>query len=59
MTSSNVFVEGEVCRLGGYENTLLGYKSRLYRRFRDHDLKDEEHIDVLMFGEEEEEGGLC
>ena len=54
VTSGNVFVVGEVCRLGGYENTLLGYKTRLYKLFKDHP----EHIDVLMFGEEEE-GGLC
>ena len=52
--SGNVFVVGEVCRLGGYENTLLGYKSRLHKLYKDHALKDEEHIDVLMFGEEEE-----
>ena len=58
VTSGNVFVEGaggnEVCRLGGYENTLLGYKTRLYKLFKDHP----EHIDVLMFGEEEEGGAL-
>ena len=45
--SGNVFVEGDVCKLGGYENTLLAYKTRHGRLFRAYP----DHIDVLMFGE--------
>ena len=29
-------VDGDVCQLGGYENTLLGYKTRLFMRCKDH-----------------------
>lgn len=28
--TGNVFVDGEMCRLGGYENRLLGYKTRFH-----------------------------
>ena len=46
--SGNIFVSQDgVCRLGGYENTLLGYRSRFYRMCKDH----LEHMDVIMFGE--------
>ena len=53
--SGNVFVvkdersrsDNFVCQLGGYENTLLGYKTRLYRLCKDHLT----HFDVIMFGE--------
>ncbi len=38
-----------VCRLGGYENTLLGYRSKLYRRVVQNDYYSS--IDVIMFGE--------
>ncbi len=34
-----------ICRLGGYENTLLGYKSRLY-----HSIAEKERIDIIQFG---------
>ena len=45
--SGNIFVQDGVCRVGGYENTLLGYRSRFYRMCEDH----LEHMDVIMFGE--------
>ena len=46
--SGNIFVDDDdICRLGGYENTLLGYKTRLYRLCRNH----LQHFDVIMFGE--------
>ena len=38
----------EVCRLGGYENTLLGYRTYYYKK-----IFEEGHlnkIDVIMFG---------
>ena len=35
------------CRLAGYENTLLGYKTRLYKLLKEH----LDAIDVIMFGE--------
>jgi len=44
--SGNVFVDDKVCRLSGYENTLLGYKTRLYKILREH----LDAIDVIMFG---------
>lgn len=45
--SGNVFInEDDVCQLGGFENTLLGYKTRLYRLCRNHLV----HFDIIMFG---------
>ena len=44
--SGNVFVVNDVCQLGGYENTLLGYKTRIYRLCKDH----LEHLDTVLFG---------
>lgn len=51
----NVFVHEDqdgqkVCKLGGYDQTLLGYRPRLYRDILD--MKLLQHIDVIMFGEE-------
>ena len=37
------------CRVGGYENMLLGYKTRLYGTMASRDLLD--RIDVVMFGQ--------
>ncbi len=36
------------CCLGGYENTLLGYRSRIYKSIAKADLRH--RIDVIMFG---------
>ncbi len=36
--------------LGGYENTLLGYRTRLYRKIVEENYQLEK-IDVIMFGE--------
>ena len=38
----------EVCRLGGYDNTLLGYQSSLYRKIYEQGMKD--LLDIIMFG---------
>ena len=45
--SGNVFVVDDVCYLGGYENTLLGYKTRLYVKCREH----LDRLDTILFGE--------
>lgn len=44
--SGNILVEEHLCRLSGYESTLLGYRTRLYKLFAEH----VHSIDVLMFG---------
>ena len=44
----NIFVDGDICQVGGYENTLLGYKARLYRKIAQENCLD--YIDVIMFG---------
>ena len=44
--SGNIFVVDDVCHLGGYENTLLGYRTRLFRLCKD----ELEHFDVILFG---------
>ena len=44
--SGNIFVVDDVCQLGGYENTLLGYKTRLFMRCKDH----LEQLDAILFG---------
>ena len=36
------------CKLGGYENTLLGYRTRLYRLCSTEGYL--ENIDIVMFG---------
>lgn len=47
--SGNIYLEGEdTCRLGGYENTLLKSRARLYRTCEN--LKCLDDIDVIMFG---------
>ena len=45
--SGNIFVVDDVCQLGGYENTLLGYKTRLFMRCKDH----LDSLDTIPFGE--------
>lgn len=48
--TGNIYVVGEdSCKLGGYENTLLKYRARLYRTCAN--LKCLDDIDVVMFGE--------
>lgn len=51
--SGNIFVEKyghrEVCKLGGYENRILGYRPEIYKKIaRDTGLLN--HIDIIMFG---------
>ena len=53
MHIGNIYIEeteerGRVCKVGGYENTLLGYMSRLYRELESRMNMD--MIDVVMFG---------
>ncbi len=51
--TGNVYVverEGkDECRVGGYENTLLGYRTRLHKLVVQSRLLP--YIDVIMFGE--------
>ena len=47
--TGNIFVDGDICRLGGYDNTLLGYRTSLYRTIAEKNLL--QNIDVIMFGE--------
>ena len=44
--SGNVFVVNNTCLVGGYENTLLGYKTRVHKMCKD----CLERLDVIMFG---------
>ena len=46
--TGNIFVEGDFCRLGGYENTLLGYTTSIYTSIAENDMLDD--IDIIMFG---------
>lgn len=46
--TGNIYVDGSVCQLGGFENTLLGYRTRLHSRIAEGDHM--ESIDVIMFG---------
>lgn len=51
--TGNIFVDidsedQEVCQVGGYEQTLLGYKTRLYRDILNKKLL--KYIDIIMFG---------
>ena len=46
--SGNIFVEGDVCMLGGYENMLLGYRTRLYNLCNTFSCVED--IDTVMFG---------
>lgn len=45
--TGNIMVEGDVCKVGGYENTLLGQKT--CQRVFAH-LKHTNSIDLTMFG---------
>ncbi len=44
--SGNCFIEENRCQLSGYENTILGYKTRLYRQLKD----NMDKVDIVMFG---------
>ena len=46
--SGNIFVSGGSCRLGGFENALLGYRSRHYRLLESY----KPQLDIFMFGNE-------
>ena len=51
--TGNIFVDGDVCKLGGYENTLLGYKTRSYKQCRNH----VDSIDLILFGKDHQDCG--
>ncbi len=44
----NIFISDDVCKLGGYENTLLSYKTRLYRSCAENNCVCD--IDTVLFG---------
>ena len=46
--SGNIFIDkaADIVKVGGYEGTILGYKTRLYRLCR----RNLEHLDIIMFG---------
>lgn len=46
--SGNIFVVGDECRVGGHENTLLGYRTSLYREIVKSGLLCS--MDIIMFG---------
>lgn len=47
--TGNIFVvSSNLCKLGGYENALLGYKTKVYKRCVEVDCVNS--IDVVMFG---------
>ena len=46
--SGNVFLIEDRCVLGGYENSLLGYRTHCYQELSQKGLLDK--IDVIMFG---------
>ncbi|XP_065900886.1 probable inactive serine/threonine-protein kinase slob2 [Dysidea avara] len=49
--SGNVMIHSaSMCRLAGYENSLLGYKPRCYSTIKPLLKEDKAAIDVLMFG---------
>ena len=48
--SGNIFMATDThCKLGGYENALLGYRTRLYRACSQEGYLN--NIDLIMFGE--------
>lgn len=51
--TGNIFIVSEdCCKLGGYENTLLGYRTRIYRECVKGGYLNS--IDIIMFGEGDE-----
>ncbi len=45
--TGNVFVKGGICKLGGFENTIMGYRTKMHNLLAS--CKDK--MDVIMFGE--------
>ena len=45
--TGNIFLDGGICKLGGFENALLGYRTKKYTLYED----CLANLDVLMFGE--------
>ena len=46
--SGNIFMSDSGCTVGGYDNTLLGYRPAIYRQLDETTLP---HVDAIMFGE--------
>lgn len=46
--TGNIFIVDGVCRVGGHENTMLCYRSRLLKECAQNECLD--FIDVIMFG---------
>ena len=46
--SGNIFMSASGCTVGGYDNTLLGYRPAIYRQLNESLLP---HMDAIMFGE--------
>ena len=44
--TGNIFLEEDNCKLGGFENTLLGCPAKRYKIFENSVFK----LDVIMFG---------
>lgn len=44
--AGNISVEGDICQLGGFENTLLGFRTRDYWILEEY----RSNIDIIMFG---------
>ena len=47
--TGNVFVDGDICQVGGYENTLLGYRTRFHHKIVEENCLED--IDIILFGE--------
>lgn len=45
--TGNIFVDGNVCRLGGFENAMFGYPAR---RQDNAEINEADTLDVIMFG---------
>ena len=46
--SGNIFLSASGYTVGGYDNTLLGYRPAIYRQLDETTLS---HVDAIMFGE--------
>ena len=46
--TGNIFLDGDCCHLGGFENTIFGYKTRIIGLLTG----NMESMDLVMFGKE-------
>ncbi len=47
VTTGNIYLEKDVCMLGGFENVILGHRTQVYSTMKE---IAEEKLDVFMFG---------